>query len=80
MKFLSFIILFALSLSGCASNYATQRSTLAIDDRIDVIQAKVANPYPECDSTKESRRIANLSVKRSERVYIQEGNLCQRSN
>ena len=82
MKNLRLVVtLFMFSvLSGCASNYSLQKSSLAVDDGIDVISAKVDNPYPECDSTKESTRVANLSVERSERVYLQGGKLCQRSN
>lgn len=80
MKRLNLLMLSVMTLGGCASSYDTQQSTLAVDDRIDVLQASVSNPYPECDTTKEYRRVANLSVERSERVYLQEGALCQRSD
>lgn len=74
------ILLFVGVLGGCVTSYDTQQSTLAIDDRVNVLKANVGNPYPECDPEKTSRRIANLSVERSERVYLQEGKLCQRSS
>jgi hypothetical protein len=80
MKRICLILLSVAALGGCASSYDTQESTLAVDDRIDVLQASVSNPYPECDAAKEYRRVANLSVERSERVYLQEGALCQRSD
>jgi len=81
MKKLCFLSLLTITLlSGCSSQYSLQKSSLDADDRIDVISASVANPYPVCDVSKESRRIANLSVERSERVYLQEGKLCQRTN
>jgi len=67
-------------LSGCSANYNLQKSSLAVADKIDVLAASVNNPYPECNPDKEHRRVANLSVERSERVYLQEGKLCQRSN
>lgn len=78
MKYLYLVLLSVAALGGCASSYDIQQSTLAVNDRIDVLQASVSNPYPECDTTKEYRRVANLSVERSERVYLQEGSLCQR--
>ena len=78
MKYLYLVLLSVSALGGCTSSYDTQQSTLAVNDRIDVLQASVSNPYPECDTTKESRRVANLGVERSERVYLQEGALCQR--
>lgn len=74
-----FLIVMVL-LTGCSANYDLQKSSLAVADKIDVIQASVNNPYPECNPDKEHRRVANLSVERSERVYLQEGKLCQRSN
>jgi hypothetical protein len=80
MKHFFLVFLPLAALSGCVSSYDTQQSTLAVDDRIDVLQASVSNPYPECDAAKEYRRVANLSVDRSERVYLQEGALCQRSD
>jgi hypothetical protein len=80
MRHLSLIIMSVATLGGCASSYDTQQSTLAVNDRIDVLQASVSNPYPECDTEKEYRRVANLSVERAERVYLQEGALCQRSD
>ena len=80
MKHLKLVLLSVITLGGCASSYDTQQSTLAVDDRIPVLQASVSNPYPKCDTTKEHRRVANLSVERSERVYLQEGALCQRSD
>ncbi|PKG68599.1 hypothetical protein FQP81_18180 [Pseudoalteromonas distincta] len=77
MKYLIFLILFILG--GCTSSYKTQLSTLAVDDRVSVINAKVSNPYPSCDENLNMRRIANLSVERSERVYLQGQKLCQRN-
>ena len=80
MRRIFLVFLSVAALGGCVSSYDTQQSTLAVDDRIDVLQASVPNPYPECDAAKEYRRVANLSVERSERVYLQEGVLCQRSD
>lgn len=79
MKRVCYLFVF-FGLTGCASSYDTQQSTLAVDDRISVLKAEVSNPYPECNKEKDYRRVANLSVERSERVYLQEGELCQRSN
>lgn len=81
MKLLYQVCWLVTVLGGCASSYDIQQSTLAVNDRIDVLQASVLNPYPACDtSIKEDRRIANLSVERIERVYLQEGRLCQRAD
>jgi len=76
-----YITLLVLSVSGCAthSEYDLQEGTLAVNDRIEIVAAKVNNPYPECKDNIEMRRVANLSVERSERVYLQGGALCQRS-
>lgn len=56
-------------------------STLSLDDSVEVIQAVVVNPYPECqEDNKVKVRLANLSQKRSKRVYIEGGVLCQRTD
>ena len=82
MKSLSLLLVMASAVLGCASNtsFELQEGTLATNDRIDVVFAQVDNPYPECENTTEIRRIANLSEKRSKRVYLQGGALCQRSH
>lgn len=74
------LLVLIFTLSGCSSSSHLQRSSLSVNDRIDVLQAEVVNPYPECDPALEYRRVANLSVERAERVYLQGGKLCQRSN
>lgn len=73
------LIVVLIFINGCSSNYGLQKSTLTVSDQVDVIKAEVGNPYPECDNKKPSKRVANLSVERSERVYLQGGSLCQRS-
>lgn len=79
MKKLVFSIFF--SLSGCAADYGLQHSTLSSDDSVSLISAEVINPYPECDDGVETEvtRVADLSQSRTERVYLQKGRLCKRS-
>jgi len=72
------LIFLSVFLFGCSAGYGVQRNTLAISDKIDVLPARVNNPYPKCLDDIDSRRVANLSVERSERVYLQEVKLCQR--
>ncbi len=78
MRIVTLLILFT-ALMSCATRNELQKSTLAVDDKLDVIPAYVNNPYPECSTKSELRRMADLSVERSKRVYLQSGNLCQRS-
>lgn len=73
------VFFMCVSIYGCVSGYQVQRSTLSVDDRVDVLHAVVSNPYPQCDNDKAYQRVADLSVQRAERVYLQEGKLCQRS-
>lgn len=72
-------VVIVLGVSGCATTYELQKNTLSTDDKISVVQAKVDNPYPECSKDEEATRVADLSIERSERVYLQKGRLCQRS-
>lgn len=67
-----------LVITGCqsTSNY----SSLSTADAIEVVPSVVENPYPSCNSEegKDNVRIANLSLSRSQRVYLVGGELCQR--
>lgn len=73
-------LLFGLMLVGCQSmlTHELQKSTLAVEDKIKVLSAKVENPYPKCKPDGKLTRVADLSVERSQRVYLQGGRLCQR--
>ncbi len=83
------ILIFVTSTQGCSTLYPLQNllkntqksslSMLSLVDKLEVVPAQVNNPYPECSPDGELRRVADLSVERSERVYLQGGNLCQRS-
>ncbi|MDC5870292.1 hypothetical protein OPW39_15900 [Vibrio europaeus] len=76
----AFAIVFAVALLslvvGCKST--PKDSTLSTAQRVEVINAKVANPYPDCKPSEQSLRIANLSLKRGLRVYLQDGKLCKK--
>lgn len=73
------LIVFSLCfvLLGC-TNLSTDTHTIDTADGISIIPSIVKNPYPQCTGALKGLRIANLSKPRGLRVYLEEGQLCQR--
>lgn len=65
-------------LAACSSHqHDLHRHSLRLEQAVPVIPAHVTNPYPQCEM-QSSIRIADLSVSRAKRVYLEGGQLCQR--
>ncbi len=78
------IVCSLLSLTGCQMLTATSGSdypaaSLDLTRKIDVIEAVVENPWPDCVDSSAVIRIANLSQPRQARTYLEQETLCQRS-
>lgn len=77
MRFLFLIILMLGGLTGCAKSPSSSH-TIDTSSGLEIIPSMVNNPYPDCSGEIKGLRIANLSKSRGLRVYLEEGQLCQR--
>ena len=80
MRYKIILVICLCFVAGCANDLSI--GELSSREKIQVIDSKVSNPYPECENLEKVKitRMADLEAERGERVYLQRGVLCQRSN